>query len=75
MRLLTLDAAGVVKLLDSMEAEVKQIKRNALKIAWFSRGSIQYADVLNLSREEISMMNELIHSNLEVTNTSRIPFF
>ena len=52
MRLLHLDHEGVKKLIDGLEKEVNTIKKSALKMAWYMRGSISYTDVLNLSYQE-----------------------
>ncbi len=39
------------------------------------RGGASYEDILNMSREERDMIAELINSNLEVTKSSKLPFF
>jgi hypothetical protein len=54
MRLLRLDPGGVQKLLDEMEKDCSDIKKNALSLAWYMRGGISYEDALNMSMDERS---------------------
>lgn len=63
------------KLGEQMWGEAMGIKKNAQKIAWYMRGSIQYTDVLNLSSDEMESINKLIEDNLETTKKTRMPFF
>jgi hypothetical protein len=63
------------KLGDDMWREALNIRSVAMKMAWYSRGSMQYVDVLNLSTDEFNLFNKLIDSNLETTKKSKLPFF
>jgi hypothetical protein len=58
-----------------MEKDVKAIKKNAQRIAWYMRGAVSYEDVLNMSPEELQSLNEIIEENLETTKKSQMPFF
>ena len=75
MRLLHLDHEGVKKLIDGLEKEVNTIKKSALKMAWYMRGSISYTDVLNLSYQERDIIGKIIDENLETTKKTQLPFF
>ena len=75
MRLLTLDSAGVTSLLDRMDKESNAIKTDSLRMAWYMRGGISYADVLNLSIMERDAISKIIEENLETTKNSKLPFF
>lgn len=75
MRLLHLDHEGVKKLIDNMEEECVNIKKNALSMSWYMRGGVSYNDVLNMSNMEREEIKKIIDSNLEVTKKSQIPFF
>jgi len=46
------DMAGVRALIQRLGVEVKQLMRTALEIAYFSRGSISYHEVLQMSAGE-----------------------
>ena len=58
-----------------MERDIKAIKKNSVRIAWYMRGSISYNDVLNLSPDELKAVNEIIEENLETTKKTQMPFF
>jgi len=44
-------------------------------MAWYMRGGISYADILNMSTNERNMLNQIIENNLEVTKKTNMPFF
>ncbi|WP_353480131.1 hypothetical protein [Haliscomenobacter sp.] len=44
-------------------------------MSWHMRGGGTYEDVLNMSFSERNMIAELIKSNLETTQKSKLPFF
>jgi hypothetical protein len=75
MRLLSLDAEGIGKLIEQMDKECEEIKKGALKMAWYMRGGISYTDVLNLSISERESLSKLIEENLETTKKTQMPFF
>jgi len=58
-----------------MEGEIKAIRANAFKLAWFMRGGITYNDVLNLSISERELITNLIEENLDTTKKTNLPFF
>jgi len=72
---LHLKPEAIQKLIDGMEKECSDIKRNALSMSWYMRGGVSYEDVLNMSEGERAQINEIISSNLEVTKNSKLPFF
>lgn len=58
-----------------MEQECTDIKKSALRMAWYMRGGVTYEDILNMSLSEREAINKIIESNLETTKTSKLPFF
>lgn len=44
-------------------------------MSWYMRGGVSYTDVLNMSIEERTSLNEIIDNNLEITKKSQLPFF
>lgn len=58
-----------------MEEECKDIKKNALKFAWYMRGGVSYVDVLNMSTDERNALSDIISENLETTKKTQMPFF
>jgi hypothetical protein len=72
---LTLDDQGILALLESYDKESKALKSNALRISWFMRGGLTYADVLALSYQERLDVEKIIEDNMETTKKSGQPFF
>ena len=62
-------------MIDRMEEEANDVKANCLKMSWHMRGGGSYEDVMNMSYKERSLIAELIKSNLETTQKSKLPFF
>ena len=62
-------------LLNQMEKEANELKRQGLKMSWYMRGGATYDDVMNMSHSERTMISELIKDNLETTKNSKLPFF
>ena len=75
MRLLTLDSEGIKKLIEHMEKESEDIKKNALKMSWYMRGGASYNDIMNMSIFERQAISKIMDDNLETTKKSQLPFF
>jgi hypothetical protein len=58
-----------------MEKETNEIRREALRMAWYLRGGISYEHALQLSTSERNELNEIIKDNMETTKKSGLPFF
>ena len=56
-----------------MDKEVREIKKETLKICWYMRG-MSYSEAMLLSGEEREVINEIIKDNLETTRKTQIPF-
>jgi len=44
-------------------------------MAWYMRGGLSYAQALQLSVSERTLINNLIKDNLDTTKKSGLPFF
>lgn len=62
-------------LIDQMDQEADNIRRQGLRMSWYMRGGATYDDVMNMSHSERTMIGDLIKDNLETTKNSRLPFF
>jgi len=60
---------------DQMDKDIKNIKREALQMAWYMRGGISYEQALQLSISEKEMIGQIIKDNMETTKKSGLPFF
>jgi|TARA_B100000287_G_C20567010_1_gene754962 hypothetical protein len=72
---LTLPPDEIASLVDSYEKDVKTIKTESLKMTWFMRGGVTYNEVMQMSSDERSAINQIIKENLETTKKSKLPFF
>ena len=70
-----LDLAGIEKLVEQHDKEAKAIREELLKMCWFMRGGLSYAEAHLLTVEERSIIGKIIEDNLETTKTSGLPFF
>ena len=62
-------------MVDQMDKETLDIRREALQMSWYMRGGITYDQALQLSVSERTIISELIKENLETTKKSGLPFF
>lgn len=51
------------------------IKKEALKLTWYMRGGVSYEAVMDMSHSERASIVEIVKDNLEITKTSKMPFF
>jgi hypothetical protein len=58
-----------------MEKESNSIRQEALQLAWYMRGGLNYDQALQLSVSERKIINEIVKGNLETTKKSGLPFF
>jgi hypothetical protein len=58
-----------------MEKESNSIRQEALQLAWYMRGGLNYDQALQLSVAERKIINEIVKGNLETTKKSGLPFF
>lgn len=58
-----------------MEKDVKSIRQESLKLAWYMRGGLSYTEAMHLSMEERDIISEIIKENMETTKKTKMPFF
>ena len=44
-------------------------------MTWYMRGGVTYNEVMQMSADERSAINQIIKENLEITKKSKLPFF
>ena len=62
-------------MVDRMDKETVDIRREALQLSWYMRGGITYDQAMQLSVSERTLISELIKENLETTKKTNLPFF
>lgn len=70
-----MDSDRIAKMLEGMDKEADEIRREALKMAWFMRGGLTYDQAMALGVNERKMISGIIKENLETTKKSGLPFF
>lgn len=70
-----MDSDRIAKMLEGMDKEADDIRREALKMAWFMRGGLSYDQAMSLGVSERKMISSIIKENLETTKKSGLPFF
>lgn len=61
-------------MVEQMDKEALDIKRDVLKMCWYMRG-MSYAEGMMLSNEERKLVADIIKENLETTKKTGLPFF
>ena len=75
IKLLALSTDEIEQLVESYEKQSDRIKEDALKLAWYMRGSVSYEHALMMSSKERETIGKIIKENLETTKKSGLPFF
>lgn len=70
-----MDSDHIAKMLEAMDKEADEIRKEALKMAWYMRGGLTYDQAMALGVSERKMIGTLIKENLETTKKSGLPFF
>lgn len=65
----------IQELLNSMDRQAKDLKSELIKLVWYMRGGITYAEILMMNGSEREIIGKLIKENLETTKKSGLPFF
>jgi hypothetical protein len=65
----------ILKLVEVMEGETKQLKYDLYKLCWFMRGGMTITEAYDLSIEDRRIINDIVKENLETTKNSKLPFF
>lgn len=70
-----MDLEEVLKEVDSLDRESRELKSELMKLCWYMRGSISLDDAYSLCFEDRQIVSEIIKENLETTKKSGLPFF
>jgi hypothetical protein len=61
--------------LESFEKQSKALKQEALRMCWYMRGGLSYAEVMHLSSQERDLIAKIVEDNIATTKKSGLPFF
>jgi hypothetical protein len=62
-------------MLDRYDKESRAITEDALRMTWFMRGGVTYAEVMEMSHHEREVIGKIVKKNMETTKESGLPFF
>lgn len=62
-------------MINSMAMDVRNLLKQAVEIAWFSRGSIQYETALSMSPLERDIAVEFVNNRLEAQKKNPNPIY
>jgi len=58
-----------------LENQSKALKEEALRLAWYMRGSLSYDEAMFLSDIDREIIGKIVKDNLETAKKSGMPFF
>lgn len=58
-----------------LEEDSKALKYEIYKLAWFMRGSLSFEEAYNLDQTDREILTKIIKENMELTNSTKLPFF
>jgi len=58
-----------------MDADIKNLKHELLKICWYMRGGVTYQEALSMSIDERKIVGNIVKDNLETTKKTGRDFF
>jgi hypothetical protein len=70
-----MDLEEILKEVDNLDRESRDLKEDLLKLCWYMRGGVTIDDVYWMSFEDRQMIAGIVKENLETTKKSGLPFF
>tara|TARA_B100002003_G_C13906653_1_gene441433 strand:+ start:319 stop:534 length:216 start_codon:yes stop_codon:yes gene_type:complete len=64
------DKSEVLKYLQSLQQELRDIEKQVFEICWYMRGGISLTEAWSLSFDQRTTVMEIINSNIERTKSS-----
>jgi hypothetical protein len=65
----------MVAYFNRLENQSKALKEEALRLAWYMRGSVSYDEAMLLSDIDRGIISKIVKDNLETSKKSGMPFF
>lgn len=69
------ESSRIAEMINSLARDVRNLLKQAVEIAWFSRGSIQYSQALCMSPIERDITVEFVNSRIESQKKSQFPVY
>ena len=65
----------ILKEVEVLENQVKQIKFDISRLCWYMRGSVSYTEAMDMAPDEREIVANLIKENLETAKKTNQPFW
>ena len=65
----------MVTYFNRLENQSKALKEEALRLAWYMRGSVSYDEAMLLTDTDRAIISKIVKDNLETSKKSGMPFF
>lgn len=69
------EPSRIASMIDSMAHDVRNLLKQAVEIAWYSRGSIQYETALAMSPLERDIAIEFVNNRMELQKKNPTPVY
>ncbi len=69
------DTSRIAEMINSMAVDVRNLLKQAVEVAWYSRGSIQYGTALGMSPLERDIAIEFVNNRLEAQKKNPNPVY
>ena len=70
-----MDLEEILKYVDALDKESKEMKSELLKICWYMRGGVSVDDAFSMSYEERMIVNDIVKDNIETSKKIGMPIF
>jgi hypothetical protein len=72
---LSLEPSEVEELIKGYEDEVRALKDDSLRLAWYMRGALSYDEAMMLGLSDKEILAKIIKDNIKTTEETKLPFF
>lgn len=72
---MTLTTEEILKEVEILDKQAKNLREELLKICWYMRGSVTIEQAYIMNFEEREIITKIVKENLETTKKSGLPFF
>ena len=70
-----MDLEEILKYVDALDKESKEMKTDLLKICWYMRGGVSVDEAFSMSYEERMIVGDIIKENIETRKKIGMPIF
>lgn len=72
---MSLEPSEVEELIKGYEDEVRALKDDSLRLAWYMRGALSYDEAMMLGLSDKEILAKIIKDNIKTTEETKLPFF